>query len=153
MNLDEIQEMWQRDSVIDPDNLHDESLRIPQLHSKYYTLYNTITLLRERSRDSYSRVKLERYNYYTGKAPAEVYVEEPFPYKVREKDAIQRHLEADEKLSAIDMKIRYYDVMLKFWKRLSKQSLTELSKLKMLLSGISSKQDLTNGRRVFSGRS
>jgi len=26
MNLDEIQEMWQRDSVIDPDNLHDESL-------------------------------------------------------------------------------------------------------------------------------
>lgn len=120
MNLDEIQEMWQRDSVIDPDNLHDESLRIPQLHSKYYTLYNTITLLRERSRDSYSRVKLERYNYYTGKAPAEVYVEEPFPYKVREKDAIQRHLEADEKLSAIDMKIRYYDVMLKFLEEIIK---------------------------------
>ena len=120
MNLDEIQEMWQRDSVIDPDNLHDESLRIPQLHSKYYTLYNTITLLRERSRDSYSRVKLERYNYSTGKAPAEVYVEEPFPYKVREKDAIQRHLEADEKLSAIDMKIRYYDVMLKFLEEIIK---------------------------------
>ena len=120
MNLDEIQEMWQRDSVIDTDNLHDESLRIPQLHSKYYTLYNTITLLRERSRDSYSRVKLERYNYYTGKAPAEVYVEEPFPYKVREKDAIQRHLEADEKLSAIDMKIRYYDVMLKFLEEIIK---------------------------------
>ena len=120
MNLDEIQEMWQRDSVIDPDNLHDESLRIPQLHSKYYTLYNTITLLRERSRDSYNRVKLERYNYYTGKAPAEVYVEEPFPYKVREKDAIQRHLEADEKLSAIDMKIRYYDVMLKFLEEIIK---------------------------------
>ena len=120
MNLDEIQEMWQRDSVIDPDNLHDESLRIPQLHSKYYTLYNTITLLRERSRDSYSRVKLERYNYYTGKAPAVVYVEEPFPYKVREKDAIQRHLEADEKLSAIDMKIRYYDVMLKFLEEIIK---------------------------------
>ena len=120
MNLDEIQEMWKRDSVIDPDNLHDESLRIPQLHSKYYTLYNTITLLRERSRDSYSRVKLERYNYYTGKAPAEVYVEEPFPYKVREKDAIQRHLEADEKLSAIDMKIRYYDVMLKFLEEIIK---------------------------------
>ena len=39
MNLDEIQEMWQRDSVIDPDNLHDESLKIPQLHSKYYTIY------------------------------------------------------------------------------------------------------------------
>jgi hypothetical protein len=114
MNLDEIQEMWQRDSVIDPDNLHDESLKIPQLHSKYYTLYNTITLLREKARETHNRVRLERYNYYTGKAPAEVYVEEPFPYKVREKDAIQRYMDADERLSKIDLKIRYYDVMLKF---------------------------------------
>ena len=114
MNLDEIQEMWQRDSIIDPDNLHDESLKISQLHSKYYTIYNTITLLREKARETYNRVKLERYNYYTGKAPAEVYVEEPFPYKVREKDALQRHMDADEKLSKIEMKIRYYDIMLKF---------------------------------------
>ena len=114
MNLEKIQEMWLKDSVIDPDNLHDESLKIPQLHCKYYTLYNTITLLREKARESYNKTRLERYNYYTGKAPAEVYVEEPFPYKVREKDAIQRHIEADEKLNAIDLKVKYYDVMLKF---------------------------------------
>ena len=114
MNLDEIQEMWQRDSVIDPDNLHDESLKIPQLHSKYYTIYNTITLLREKARETHSRVRLERYNYYTGKAPAEGYQEQPFPYKVREKEALQRHLDADERLNKIDLKIRYYDIMLKF---------------------------------------
>ena len=114
MNLDKIQEMWERDAVIDPDNLHDESLKTPQLHAKYYTIYNTITLMRERAREQHSKIKLERYNFYTGKAPAEVYAEEPFPYKVREKDAIQRHLEADEKLSKIDMKIRYYDATLKF---------------------------------------
>ena len=114
MNLEQIQEMWERDSKIDPDNLHDESLKIPQLHSKYYTLYNTITLLREKARESYAKVKLERYNYYTGKATAEVYAEEPFPYKVREKDAIQRHLEADDKMNKVDMKIKYYDIMLKF---------------------------------------
>ena len=114
MNLEQIQEMWEKDSKNDPDNLHDESLKIPQLHSKYYTLYNTITLLRERAREQYSKVRLERYNYYTGKAPAEVYVEEPFPYKVREKDAIQRHLEADDKMNKVDMKIKYYDIMLKF---------------------------------------
>ncbi len=114
MNLEKIQEMWEKDSQIDPDNLHDESLKIPQLHSKYYTLYNTITLLREKARESYAKVRLERYNYYTGKASAEVYAEEPFPYKVREKDAIQRHLDADDKMNKIDMKIKYYDVMLKF---------------------------------------
>ena len=79
MNLEQIQEMWQKDSVMDPDNLHDESLKIPQLHSKYYILYNTITLLREKAKTSYSKVRLERYNYYSGKAPAEVYEQEPFP--------------------------------------------------------------------------
>ena len=114
MNLDKIQEMWERDSRIDPDNLHDESLKIPQLHSKYYTIYNTITLLREKARDSYNRIRLERYNYYTGKAPAEVYAAEPFPYKVREKDAIQRHMDADEKLNKVNMKIKYYDTILKY---------------------------------------
>ena len=120
MNLDEVQEMWQRDSVIDPDNLHDESLKIPQLHSKYYTIYNTTILLREKARETYNKVKLERYNYYTGKATAEVYAEEPFPYKVRDKVALQRHMDADERLNKIDLKIRYYDVILKFLEEIIK---------------------------------
>ena len=120
MNLEQIQDMWEKDSKIDPDNLHDASLKVPQLHSKYYTLYNTITLLRDRAREHYSKVRLARYNYYTSKAPAEVYVEEPFAYKVREKDAIQRHMEADEKMSKIDLKIRYYDTTLKFLEEIIK---------------------------------
>ena len=120
MNLDEVQEMWQRDSVIDPDNLHDESLKIPQLHSKYYTIYNTTILLREKARETYNKVKLDRYNYYTGKATAEVYAEEPFPYKVRDKEALQRHMDADERLNKIDLKIRYYDVILKFLEEIIK---------------------------------
>ena len=120
MNLEQIQDMWQKDSVIDPDNLHDESLKIPQLHSKYYTIYNTITLLREKARTQYTKIKLERYNYYTGKAEPEIYEKDPFPYKVREKDAIQRHLEADERLTTIDLKIRYYDATLKFLEEIIK---------------------------------
>ena len=120
MDLDKIQEMWQKDSVIDPDNLHDESLKIPQLHSKYYTVYNTITLLRERARETYNKVKLERYNYYTGKAEPEVYAEEPFPYKVREKDAVQRYLDADDRLIKVELKIKYYDSTLKFLEEIIK---------------------------------
>ena len=73
MNLEKIQEMWERDAVIDPDNLHDESLKIPQLHSKYYTVYNTVTLDCVRKQEILTiRVKLDRYNFYTGKATAEV---------------------------------------------------------------------------------
>ena len=42
MTLDEIQKLWEEDSKIDPDNLHIESLKIPQLHAKYYKIYNNI---------------------------------------------------------------------------------------------------------------
>ena len=47
INLDTIQEMWTKDSKIDIDNLHTESLNIPILHAKYFDLYNTIVLLKE----------------------------------------------------------------------------------------------------------
>jgi len=120
MNLDEIQKMWNRDSEIDRDDLANESLKIPQLHAKYYEIYNTVLLLRERSKETYDKLYLERYNYYTGKAEPSVYEEEPFPYKVREKESIQRHMSADERLSKVDMKIRYYDTMLRYLEEIIK---------------------------------
>ena len=106
--------MWEKDSHMDIDNLHDESLKIPQLHQKYYTLYTTIKLLRTKSSDTLSKVRLERYNYYSGKAPAEEYVQEPFPYKVRDKESMNMHLSADSKLTTIKLKLDYYDVMLAY---------------------------------------
>jgi hypothetical protein len=120
MNLEDIQKMWTRDSVIDRDDLATESLKTSQLHAKYYELYNTTLLLRERAKETYDMVYLERYNYYTGKADPEVYEEEPFPYRVREKDAIQRHMSADERLSKVDLKIKYYDTMLRFLEEIIK---------------------------------
>ena len=120
MKLDKIQEMWERDSQIDPDNLHNESLKIPQLHSKYYNLYNTITLLRENARVQYNNVKLERHNFYSGKAPAEDYAKEEFHYRIKDKEALQRYLSADEKLNKVDLKIRYFDVELKFLEEIIK---------------------------------
>jgi len=69
MDLEKIQEMWQKDSQIDPDNLHDESLKIPQLHSKYYTIIQYYhSFERESKRATYNKVKLNDHNFYTGKA-------------------------------------------------------------------------------------
>jgi len=114
MNLEKIQEMWEADSNMDMDNLHDESIKIPQLHQKYFTLYTTIKLLKTKSLDTLSKTRLERYNYYSGKAPAEAYVEEPFPYKVRDKESMSMHLNADDKLAKIKLKVDYYDVMIEY---------------------------------------
>lgn len=121
MNLDEIQKMWTNDSKIDNDDLGNESIKSSILHCKYYELYNTTYLLRENARQIHDKVYLERYNYYTGKADPEVYEKEPFPFKVREKDSINRYLNADERLSKASLKIKYYDQTLRYLEEIIKQ--------------------------------
>ena len=112
IDLDKIQEMWTKDSKIDPDNLHSESLNIPVLHAKYFDLYNTIFLLRKKAEQQKRNIRHERYEYYSGKSDPEVYVDNPFPKKIRDKDTMQKYLDADEKLSTVCLKIDYYDTML-----------------------------------------
>ncbi len=111
-DLDTIQKMWEQDSKIDIDNLHTESLNIPILHSKYFDIYNTIFLLRKKAEQQKRNIRHERYEYYSGKADPEVYIEDPFPKKIRDKDTMQKYLDADEKLSTVCLKIDYYDTML-----------------------------------------
>ena len=112
VTLDKLQEMWERDSKIDPDNLHTESLNIPCLHAKYFELYNTIFLLRKKAEQQRKNIRHERYEYFSGKADPEVYVENPFGKKIRDKDTMQKYLDADEKLSNCSLKIDYYETML-----------------------------------------
>jgi len=121
MDLETIQSMWSKDAQIDQDNLHDEAAKIPSLHAKYFDLYNNIKLLRERSITVDSKVRLDRWNYYAGKADPEVYEKEPFPYKVRKKDAIKRYMDADDKVQQTTLKIKYYDVMLTYLEDIIKQ--------------------------------
>ena len=112
IDLDKIQEMWEKDSKIDIDNLHTESINIPVLHSKYFEIYNTILLLRKKAEQQKRNIRHERYEYYSGKADPDVYIKNPFPKKIRDKDTMQKYLDADEKLSSISLKIDYYDTML-----------------------------------------
>ncbi len=83
IDLDKLQEMWEKDAKIDRDNLHEESLNVPSLHAKYFELYNTIFLLRKKAEQQRKNIRHERYEYFSGKADPEVYIEKPFPKKIR----------------------------------------------------------------------
>ena len=114
IDLEGIQEMWKKDSNIDPDNLHTESLNIPVLHAKYFEMYNTILLLRKKAEQQRKNIRHERYEYFSGKADPDVYIQNPFPKKIRDKDTMTKYLDADEKLSNSSLKIEYYDTMLTY---------------------------------------
>jgi hypothetical protein len=114
IDLESIQEMWQKDSKMDIDNLHTESLNVPILHAKYFDLYNTINLLKKKAEQQKKKIRHERYEYFTGKADPDVYVENPFPKKIRDKETLQGYLDSDEKLSQVALKIEYYETLLNY---------------------------------------
>ena len=107
-DLDTIQKMWEEDSKIDVDNLHTESLNIPSLHAKYFDIYNNIILLKKKAEQQKKNIRHERYEYFTGKADPDVYIDNPFPKKIRDKETLQKYLDADEKLSSVCLKVEYY---------------------------------------------
>ena len=114
LDLDMIQKMWEKDSNIDLDNLHTESINIPKLHAKYYEIYNNIVLLKKKAEQQRKNTRHERYEYFSGKADPEVYVTNPFPKKIRDKDTMQKYLDSDESLSSVSLKIDYYDTILNY---------------------------------------
>ena len=59
-------------------------------------------------------IRHERYEYFSGKADPDVYIQNPFPKKIRDKDTMTKYLDADVKLSNASLKIEYYDTMLTY---------------------------------------
>lgn len=113
MDINELQKQWKEDSYIDPDNLHMESLKIPQLHSKYYEIFNNTLLLKKKAQDEKNKIRLKKYEYYTGKADPEEY-KDVYQKKIRDKEHLQNCMSADEDISKASLKIEYYDTILDY---------------------------------------
>lgn len=113
MDINEIQQMWKEDSKIDPDNLHLESIKIPQLHSKYYEIFNNILLLKKKAIEDKNKLRLKKYEYYTGKADPEEY-KEVYQKKIRDKEHLQNCMSADDDISKASLKIEYYETILNY---------------------------------------
>ncbi len=113
--------MWEKDSQIDADNLHTESLKVPALHAKYHEMFNNFHLLRKKAEQQRKNIRHERYEYYSGKADPEVYIDNPFGKKIRDKDTMTKYLDADDKLMDISLKIDYYETLLNYIESILKQ--------------------------------
>lgn len=129
MNLDEIQLLWETDSTIDPDNLHEESIKIPSLHAKYYKIYNNIIILKKIEENKYKILKKEKWMYYSGKSDPEIYKENPFDHKVLKAD-IDKYMDADNDLIKSLSKIDYYETMLNYLESILKTILNRTYQIK-----------------------
>lgn len=129
MDLETIQNLWDEDSLIDPDNLHEESLKIPALHAKYYKIYNNILLLKKMEEAKYKILRKDKWLYYTGKADPEVYKKTPFDYKVLKGD-IDKYMDSDEDIIKSLSKLDYYETMLSYLESILKTILNRTYQIK-----------------------
>ena len=106
MKLADIEQEIQQDSKIDHADLDRESLKIPILHAKYYRIFmEEIKILKGLERE-FRVLKLEKIQYYTGKADEEVYKAAPLDLKVL-KTEVDLYLDADPDLSQKRMNLEF----------------------------------------------
>lgn len=136
MDLTSIQEMWREDAKIDIDDIHNESLRIPQLHAKYYEIYSNLLLLKKKYEEDKKLIRHKRYEYYTGKADPEVYQETPLDKKVRDKEHLVSSLNSDEEISKINIKIEIQEVSLDYLQDIIKMLHNRSFQIKNSIEGL-----------------
>lgn len=107
MKLDEIQTMWERDAQIDRTELGEESLRIPQLHSRYFKVFTAERLTLRKMESDFKRLFKDKYEWYNGTLAEETLRErgwEPNPLKILRTD-VAIHMDADPDLQTESLKI------------------------------------------------
>jgi len=108
VKTDELIVEWEKDSEIDRTELGRESLRIPQLHSKYlkeFYLAKSLLVKLNADYDTLSRLKHQYYLGILSKEELEQYGWDPQPLKILKSD-IPMYLSSDAELQTIQTKIR-----------------------------------------------
>ena len=107
--LDNYFDLWAEDSKIDRTELGEESIKIPQLHHKYYKMYSLERLNLVKLQEEMKILKKDKVEYYTGTMAEEDLKErgwQPNPLRILKTD-IPVHMEADKDFVDLNLKIAY----------------------------------------------
>ena len=109
MNLSDYQNYAKTDLIIDETQLDTESLKTPQLHSKYLNFLMNEKLSLAKLQYDYKVLRKKRWLYYTGKISQEELEEEgwePFELTILKTD-LDKFLDSDNDLQSIDIRVKY----------------------------------------------
>jgi len=112
MKLEDIQELWTSDCVLDDLQLDVESTRIPELHNKYFKIFSDEKLRLVKYESKMKELSKLKWLYYTGKLDKDSLDKlgwEPFELdiKSRNKLDIDRFLNSDKDIIEMQEKIEY----------------------------------------------
>ena len=108
MQLDAILDLWRKDSEIGLE-LTTESLKIPKLHHKYYSIFIEERLLLLKLQAELKRLERDKTEYYAGTMAEEDLNErkwKPWALKVLKSD-IPSYIESDNEVIDLNLRIGY----------------------------------------------
>ena len=120
MNIDELYKQVENDLRIDDTELDLESIRTPQIHNKYLRLYSTHSLQLKKLHDDRKILYRLKWEYYTGKAPPEIYASKPFDLKILKAD-VGIYMDADGDLQQIGQKIEYQQQIVNYLEKILRE--------------------------------
>ena len=108
MNLDDIIEMWKKDSLIDQSEISNELERTYQLHAKYIDLLQKEKLIKKSYEYEYKRMRLQAFEDYSQGPPKGSTRKLPAIGRVLPAN-VSMYMDADEDLQNLAAKIALSD--------------------------------------------
>lgn len=124
VTVEELMDMWSKDSVIDETEPARELIKTPNLHSKYLRIMTHHNLVVKKLMSDYNKRKKIKWEYYSGDLnnpeDLEAYKLEPMVKKVLRAD-IPFYLESDKELNDILLKKIMHEEIVEFCKSVLKE--------------------------------
>ena len=115
MNIEELQDEWEKDSAIDDQYLGEASTATPKLHAKYIKLLISKKLQQIKMQADYNVLRKNKFRYYRGEMSREDLTSlgwtqwqgvKPL------KNEMDEFLTGDEDLNQLEVKIKYLETMI-----------------------------------------
>lgn len=114
MNIDEIQQMWEKDCEMSDNHLGEESTKTALLHSKYIKLMIQVKLKLTKARAEYNLLRKNKFRYYRGemsKDELQAAGWDQWQGIKPLKNEMDEFISGDETLVTLNSKIEYLETM------------------------------------------
>ena len=117
IDLKQVHDMWQKDSIIDNAHLDETSRQTPALHSKYLQLWSTAKLELKRAEFDQKKLLKDKWLYYNGKMDQETikeknWIADPFDGLKILKGEMDYYYDSDPEIQKSEEKIQYWKTVI-----------------------------------------
>jgi hypothetical protein len=117
MNIEQLQEEWDKDCEIDDNYLGENSTATPKLHAKYVKMLVQVKLKHTKLSSDYNLTRKNKFRYYRGELSRDELQDlqwDQWQGVKPIKNEMDEFLKGDAELNTMDIKIKYLETMIYF---------------------------------------